>query len=143
VTLTEVISAVLVFSLAATSSLRLWGSTAAWSQAAAAHEALANGIEADLLRRSLRLQASVALQPPAPASCELAALWLRSRLAVGAAALPQGVEKQLIQEGGSVWLVYVARAEGLERRRLFSAAAHGLCPLVPTPPALTDTEVGA
>ena len=104
-TLTELISAVLVFSLAATSSLRLWASTAAWSQAAAAREALANGIEADLLRRSQRLRVSVASQPPEPASCELAAGWLRSRLAVGAAALPQGVQKQLIQQGGSVWLV--------------------------------------
>ncbi|MCP9885118.1 hypothetical protein KBY97_08265 [Synechococcus sp. ATX 2A4] len=142
-TLTEVIMAVLVFSLASTSSLRLWGSSATWSQAAEARQALASGIEADLMRRSHRLRASVARDRPDPVACEQAAEWMRSRLAGGAALLPQGVHKELIREGGSVWLVYKAAAEPLERRRLFSAAAHGLCPVVPERPGLTDTEVGA
>jgi hypothetical protein len=143
VTLTEVITAVVVFSLSATTSVRLWGSSAAWSQAANERQALASGIEADLLRRTHHLRASVARDQPDPASCEVAAAWMRARLASAALPLPQGVRKELIQEGGAVWLVYNAAAGRLERRRLFSAAAHGLCPVVPALPALTDTEVGA
>lgn len=142
-TLTEVITGVVVFSLSATSSLRLWASSAAWSQAAEARQALVSGIEADLLRHSHGLRASVARDRPDPVACEQAVEWMRSRLAGGSAALPQGVHKELIRDGGSVWLVYKAAAEQLERRRLFSAAAHGLCPAVPVRPALTDTEVGA
>jgi hypothetical protein len=145
VTLTEAIMAVVVFSLSATSSVRLWGSSAVWSQAAAAREALASGIEADLLRRTHHLRASVARDQPAPASCEVAAAWMVSRLASGASSLPQGVRKQLelVPDGGAVWLIYTAAEGQLERRRLFSAAAHGLCPVVPELPAMTDLEVGA
>ncbi|MCP9846302.1 hypothetical protein KBY86_05275 [Synechococcus sp. Lug-A] len=142
-TLTEAIMAVAVFSLSATSSVRLWASSAVWSQAAAAREALASGIEADLLRRTHHLRASVARDQPAPASCEVAAAWMVSRLASGASSLPQGVRKQLVPDGGAVWLIYTAAEGQLERRRLFSAAAHGLCPVVPELPAMTDLEVGA
>lgn len=142
-TLTEVITAAVVFSLSATTSVRLWASSAAWSQAADERQVLARGIEADLLRRTHFLRASVTRDQPDPASCEVAAEWMRARLASGAVPLPQGVRKELIQAGGAVWVVYNAAAGRLERRRLFSAAAHGLCPVVPVRPALTDTEVGA
>ncbi|PZU98067.1 hypothetical protein [Cyanobium sp. ULC084] len=148
-TLTEITMAMLMFSLAASASVQLWGASASWAQATAERQDTLRLIDADLLRRehSLR-QAALAWQAERP-GCEAASLRMRQQLEVAGPALPAGVSRQLSAAAAPVthgfWLVYLAEPLGLERRRLFSAAAHGLCPPAAAEPEapLTDSEVGA
>jgi len=147
-TLAELTMAMLVFSLAANASLHLWGASASWAQASRERHDTLRRIDADLLRRehSLR-QAALAWQAEAP-DCAAATSRMRQQLEAAAGPLPAGVSRQVQAAEAPVlngfWLVYRAESDRLERRRLFSAAAHGLCP-PPDPDSapLTDSEVGA
>ena len=147
--LTELTMAMLVFGLAANASVQLWGASASWSRATEQRQDTLRRIDADLLRREYALrQAALAWQAEAP-GCEAGGQRLRQQLEQAGAPLPAGVSRQVSAEPApgspAYWLIYRAEPLGLERRRLFSAAAHGLCP----PPLegaeavpLTDTEVG-
>jgi hypothetical protein len=148
--LTEITMAMLVFALAANASVQLWGASASWSRSTEQRQDTLRRIDADLLRREYGLrQAALAWQVEAP-GCVVAADRLRQQLEADGVPLPAGVSRQVSADAAAgtnaFWLVYRAEPLGLERRRLFSAAAHGLCP----PPAegaesapLTDTGVGA
>ncbi|MCP9771624.1 hypothetical protein KBY66_03125 [Synechococcus sp. Tobar12-5m-g] len=140
--------AMLVFALAANASVQLWGASASWSRATEQRQDTLRRIDADLLRREYALrQAALAWQAEAP-GCEVAAQRLRQQLEADGAPLPAGVSRQVSTEAAAganaFWLVYRAEPLGLERRRLFSASAHGLCPPPEAESApLTDSEVGA
>jgi hypothetical protein len=146
--LTEISMAMLVFALAANASVQLWGASASWSLATEQRHHTLRLIDADLLRREYGLrQAALAWQAEAP-GCAVAAQRVRQQLEAAGAPLPAGVSRQVSAEeaGGAnaFWLIYRAEPLGLERRRLFSAAAHGLCPAADGEPVpLTDSEVGA
>jgi len=83
-------------------------------------------------RRSLwwlewKLKALNSRQPVVAAAGQ----WMAEQLQSGAGALPVGVQRQVSATSSGVdglWLVYRIEPMGLERRRLFTAAAHGLCP---------------
>ncbi len=139
--LTEVMVAVLVFGLASNASVQLWGSSAAWSRRAEDRRHALRGIDGLLLQREHGLR-QAAPAAPAAMSCEAAAVWMGAQLSLPGAPLPAGVtEAQEPAEGGepgALWLVVRSAAHRIERRRLFTAAAHGLCL-----PHGTDTEVGA
>jgi len=108
-------------------------------------------VDADLLRREHGLrQAALAVVagveaegPEQPAAgCAAAGQWMAEQLQSGAGALPVGVQRQVSATSSGVdglWLVYRIEPMGLERRRLFTAAAHGLCP---SAAATSDLEEG-
>jgi hypothetical protein len=130
--LTEVLVAALVFALASSASVRLWGAGAAWSAKAAQRQELLGQLDAVMLRRERALRsASVAGVAVAPMDCAAASGWLQAQLAVPAEAGAAGVEQSRVvaatPAGEAVWLVLRVPEQGLERRRLFSPAAHGLC----------------
>lgn len=147
--LIEITMAMLVFSLTANASLQLWSSSARTSQANAERQETWRRVDADLLRREhgLRRAARVLAETEAPAPdpgpggstspaeaadrCLAAASWMAGQLEASAGVLPAGVSRQLIAAapgGDGLWLVYRLESSRLERRRLFTAAAHGLCP---------------
>ncbi len=146
--LVEVMVAALVFALASNASLQLWSSSASWSQRAQLRQETMRRIDGVLLRQEHRLRRSAAEQraaqpaeAPPPADCAGAAEWMGHQLAAPLP-LPEGVSEVLepaaAEGGGGLWLVLRAEEQAIERRRLFLAAAHGLCR-----PAATDAEVGA
>jgi len=149
--LIEITMAMLVFSLAANTSLQLWSSGARWSQTNAEQQETLRRVDAHLLRseHSLRLVAlavvaGVEAEDPdqSAARCAAAGQWMAEQLLSGAGALPVGVQRQVSAPSSGVdglWLTYRIEPMGLERRRLFTAAAHGLCP--PAAP-ISDPEVG-
>jgi hypothetical protein len=132
--LTEVLMAALVFALASSASVRLWGAGAAWSATAAERQQLLSRLDAVMLRRERALRAASAAAVAAavaPMDCAAASGWLQAQLADPAGAAAEGVEQSRVvaatPAGEAVWLVLRVPEHGLERRRLFSPAAHGLC----------------
>ncbi|MCP9840788.1 hypothetical protein KBY93_09090 [Synechococcus sp. J7-Johnson] len=139
--LVEVMVAAVVFGLAANASAQLWGSSALWSQRAEQRQELMRRLDADLLRREHGLRRAALAVAPA-ADCAVAGDWLEAQLQAAATELPAGVTATLQREedngAGGLWLVLRSEHQAIERRRLFMAAAHGLCQ-----PLATDTELGA
>ncbi len=133
--LVEVMAAAVVFALASNASLQLWGASASWSRRAEDRRQALERIETDLLRRSSALRLAAA-DVAAPMACDAAGEWMGEQLAGASTAEDVALEEG--EAAGELWLVLRAEGHGIERRRLFTAAAHGLCQ-----PLGTDTEVGA
>lgn len=141
--LTEVLMAALVFALASSASVRLWGAGAAWSHGLAERQELLGRLDAVMLRRERALRTATAAV--APMDCTAASGWLQAQLADPAGAAAEGVEQSRVvaatPAGEAVWLVLRVPEQGIERRRLFSPAAHGLCLPEGLPEGLPGGEV--
>ncbi|MCT0218634.1 hypothetical protein KQ304_06405 [Synechococcus sp. CS-1329] len=148
-TLAEVLMSTLVFALAANSSAQLWGSALSWNQRAEQRQEALHRIDLELLQRERALRLAAAAQVKAagdagaevPMSCDEALAWMDEQLAIARSPLPQEVslatalppapaleavsEAASAEDPPALWLT--ASGEGIERRRLFAPAAHGLC----------------
>lgn len=127
-TLVEVMVSSVVFALAVNSSAQLWGSALAWNHRAERRQELLGQLDLALLQRERALRLAAA-GVTAPMSCGAAAAWLGLQLSAAPGPLPEGIaltaEAAETEGAGALWLT--ATAEGLERKRLFAPAAHGLC----------------
>ncbi len=133
-TLVEVMVSSVVFALAANGSAQLWGSALAWNQRAERRQELLSQLDLALLQRERALRLAAAEEVEAagaavPMSCSAAAAWLGLQLSAASSPLPEGIaltpEAAEAEGAGALWLT--ATAEGIERKRLFAPAAHGLC----------------
>ncbi|CAK6692243.1 hypothetical protein VB734_04030 [Synechococcus sp. BA-124 BA4] len=133
-TLVEVMVASTVMALASVSSAQMWGDSVAWSRRVEERQELLRHIDADLRRRehALRQEAAVAAEQ-APMPCSAATGWMLELLSRAGTVLPAGAEQHLEPAGVEglepemVLVVVRSATHHIERRRLFSAAAHGLC----------------
>ncbi|CAK6699442.1 hypothetical protein [Synechococcus sp. CBW1107] len=127
-TLVEVMVSSVVVALAANGSAQLWGSAMVWNHRAERRQELLGQLDLALLQRERALRVSAA-GVTAPMSCGAAAAWTGLQLSAAPAPLPEGVtvsaEAAETEGAGALWIT--ARAEDLERKRLFAPAAHGLC----------------
>lgn len=144
--LVEVLVASVVFALASGFSAQLWGQSVAWSRRVEERQEALQRVDLDLLRRERGLRRAAAEKwsegGATAMSCPAATEWMREQLAGMAADLPAGLEQRLEPaEPAALWLVAAAEAHRIERRRLFSPAAHGLC--VPGLPDNGELEVKA
>lgn len=133
-TLVEVMVSSVVFALAVNSSAQLWGSAMAWNQRAEQRQELLGQLDLALLQRERALRLAAAEEVEAagaavPMSCGAAAAWLGLQQSAASSPLPEGItltpEAAEAEGAGALWLT--AKAEGIERKRLFAPAAHGLC----------------
>lgn len=127
-TLVEVMVSSVVFALAANGSAQLWGSAMAWNQRAEQRQELLSQLDLALLQRERALRVAAA-GVAAPMSCAAAALWMGLQLSAAGGPVPEGItlttDAGETDGAGALWLT--ATADGLERKRLFAPAAHGLC----------------
>jgi hypothetical protein len=139
--LVEVMVASVLFVLASSCSAQVWGQSVAWSQRVEQRREVLQRLDADLLRQEHTLRQAAAAAVPA-LSCQGATDWMRAQLTATVTDLPEGIAQHLESpasgEPGALWLVVGSQAHRIERRRLFTAAAHGLCL-----PEGTDSGVGA
>lgn len=140
-TLIEVLVSTLVFALAANSSAQLWGSALTWNHRAVERQELLNRIDMELLKRERALRVAAAAQVKSareagvevPMSCGDAVAWMEGQLALVSSQLPEQITLATdlalttAEEPVALWLR--ASGEGIERRRLFAPAAHGVCRL--------------
>lgn len=136
-TLVEVMVSSVVFALAANGSVKLWGSALAWNHRAQQRQELLRQIDMELLQRERAMRLAAAAQVEAagaagaevPMSCANAAEWMGLQLSTARSSLPAGIvltpESAETEGAGALWLT--ATADGIERKRLFAPAAHGLC----------------
>jgi hypothetical protein len=141
--LAEVLVAALVFAIAASSSLRVWGGSAASSQTAQLQEQWLLQIDADLQRSEGTLRQAAAARGPL-ASCDAAVAFMQQAVIEEALAnpgvgLPEGVARQVLPQrleldGSSVVVLvlrYGLKTAGadsrLQRERLLAPQAYGLC----------------
>ena len=142
-TLAEVLVAALVFAIAAGSSLRVWGSSAASSQSAQRQEQWLLHIDADLQRSEAELRRVAAARGPLE-SCDAAVAFMRQTVIDGALARPgvgfpadmarQVLPQRLQLDDTSVAVLVLrygltmAGADSrLQRERLLAPQAYGLC----------------
>ena len=127
-TLVEVMVSSVVFALAANGSAQLWGSAMAWNHRAEQRQELLSQLDLALLQRERALRLAAA-GVTVPMSCGAAAAWTGLQLSTASGSLPEGIaltpEAAEAEGAGALWLT--ATAEGIERKRLFAPAAHGLC----------------
>ena len=141
--LAEVLVAALVFAIAASSSLRVWGGSAASSQSAQLQEQWLLQIDADLQRSEGTLRQAAAARGPL-ASCDAAVAFMQQAVieqdrANPAMGLPAAVARQVLpqsfQRDGAPVTALVLRYRlqtpgaglGLQRERLLAPQAYGLC----------------
>lgn len=127
-TLVEVMVSSVVFALAANGSAQLWGSAMVWNHRAEQRQELLSQLDLALLQRERALRVAAA-GVTAPMSCGAAATWMALQLNAAGGPVPEGVmlttDAGETDGAGALWLT--ATADGLERKRLFAPAAHGLC----------------
>ena len=126
--LVEVMVSWVVFALAANGSAQLWGSAMAWNHRAEQRQELLSQLDLALLQRERALRVAAA-GVTVPMSCGAAAAWTGLQLSTASGSLPEGIALSAAaaetEGAGALWLT--GTAEGLERKRLFAPAAHGLC----------------
>ncbi len=132
--LMEVLSAALLFSLSAGSSLQIWSLISIGVMQEERRQQLADRLDGDLaaLEASLRLHSRQMLQPP---PCGSSAASLRTLLSSHPSSA--GVQRQLTLLPTQDGLLVELAIEGLpvRRQRLVLPAALGLCQPLPAAPA--------
>ncbi len=137
--LAEVLLAGLLFSLASAGSLEVMAGLGRSQQRTSQAEAAEVQLEAELRRSQARVRSGVAQQQATDLACEQPALLLSRLLTDPApgegndpapsAATPAPLVRQVsVLAPGLVRLQLGAAGGRWQRQRLFSAAAHGLCP---------------
>lgn len=128
--LVEVITAGLLFTLAASASLQLWSLAASGSVHDSDRQLQIDRLDAELVGLQGRLR-RLARQGVMPSGCPEAVAAMAGDLATAPSL--EGVERQLQPTAdGRLLLVRVSLpAAAFSRQRLYSPAALGLCPALP------------
>ena len=121
--LVEAMVASAMFVTSSSCSLQLWAGSVSWARQAEAQQQQAAKLEAALLASQAQLTALAGTA--IAADCTAASSWLAAHLQ----SLPsgEGLVRQVSAEPGGLVRLQVAAAEGMERQRLLSPAAYGLC----------------